>query len=441
MKYLCIESIFNNGSTVSASVFSDSGKFQLQQFIDLDKAFFENEYYQNCTIVCFDSFKYMNFFSKNALFVYDVKTLYRLFGYKIDSLIDLGTALLGVDRLNRYVDLSNKIKYHLNSYSVCKIDYKKYSEDKLFPADLLAELYRERAKVIIELFLRFDEKDVMSFYNKFYDKLKTLFYISQNHILIDKEYIKNIDSFHVQTILKSIKEDNTIQLKFNPVGAKTGRLSFEKNSLNIYSLPKERVRQAIIAPDDFRLVQFDYKSFQPRLAIFSTDNETFKNKFRNVYDIYSIFDGDREKNKMGFLAWMFGVDNNLIEFDALPIRELRMNLYEQFLKLGKLINPFGRVLKYTREPVHSIFQNYITSLEVDCMLAVLQELEMKLEDKKSKIIFPFHDAIVFYISKHEVSLIKEIKYIMENTHTNMFGTKFPVDIKIGKNFGQMENMN
>ena len=37
-----------------------------------------------------------------------------------------------------------------------------------------------------------------------------------------------------------------------------------------------------------------------------------------------------------------------------------------------------------------------------------------------------------------MALIKEIKNIMETKHKDLFGSSFPVTVKIGQNFGNMK---
>jgi DNA polymerase I-like protein with 3'-5' exonuclease and polymerase domains len=86
-----------------------------------------------------------------------------------------------------------------------------------------------------------------------------------------------------------------------------------------------------------------------------------------------------------------------------------------------------------------VFQNYITSLEIDCMLRIIGKIYHRLSNYKSKIIFPFHDAVVLYIHESEMFLVEEIKKMMESFFLKSFDTLFPVDVKIGKNFLDMES--
>lgn len=195
-----------------------------------------------------------------------------------------------------------------------------------------------------------------------------------------------------------------------------------------------------MAPTNYKIMQADFKSFQPRLAIFCTTDEAFKSKFKNIEDIYSVFPGDREENKLAFISWMFSNRKDAVfDKEAEAILSLRSQLYSMSNKDGFLFNKFNRPIFYHEEEKNVVFQNYITANEVDMVLAVMVELHKFLKDKKSRIAFPFHDCLVFYIHKDEMELVESIKNLMETYHREKFGTTFPVAVQIGENFGEMQN--
>jgi hypothetical protein len=172
------------------------------------------------------------------------------------------------------------------------------------------------------------------------------------------------------------------------------------------------------------------------LAIFSTSSEEFKNIFSDIEDIYSVFPGDREENKISFISWMFSKRrHDIFDNQAFPILDLRKKLYSDSKVCGKLTTNFGRTLYYHDEEENVVFQNYITATEVDAILSVVVKLNDFLEGKKSRIILPFHDSIILYIHEEEMHLIEHIKNTMENIPN--FSSRFPVSVKAGKNFGEL----
>lgn len=389
---------------------------------------------QDDSVICFDFFKAYPYYSSEHI-IYDIKILYDLEGRDTESFSKLAANVLGKSKIANYAASIRKMNAYWESYSIAKIKYEKFSLDKLLPKSLVKDLFQERKNILLQLFEEAKEK---KFYEKFFDTLKCLYEISQKPIHIDLESIKD-DNTYFSNLIRSQTKESKLFLHFNPVGAKTGRMSFKKGSVNFYILPKD-LRKCLVAPDGFNVVQIDFKSFQPRLAIFCTEDESFKKKFYNINDIYTMFEGDREENKISFISWMFAQRTHPI-FDeaARPILQLKKDLYVEAKKSGQLTNKFGRTLHYTNEEDNVVFQNYVTSNEVDAMLSLMLDVHEFLKNKKSRIIMPFHDSLIFYIHQEETHIVDEIKSIMENKHSTLFGSSFPVSVKVGNNFGKMEN--
>jgi hypothetical protein len=396
---------------------------------------FEKSISSSDTLICYDAFEILKV--TGSFFLYDIKVLYELLGYKFDTLSELCNQVFGENSTLKFSQLQEKIRSHLRSYSICRVNFNELPQEKILPISLVELFYEEKCKLLNKLFLYLKDEDIKKFYRDFFSRMQMLYKISSTPLHFNLESIKD-NSDHYSSTIKSLVKEDIYHLRFHPVGAKTGRLSFDKSSLNIYTLPKE-LRSCIVAPQDYSIVQFDFKAFQPRLAIFSTKDELFKNKFKNIKDIYSLFPGERDKIKVAFLAWMYSVQRNeVFEEVANPVFKLREELYKKSIS-GKVINPFGRCLFFEKDAKNVVFQNYITSLEIDCMLRIIGKIYHRLSNYKSKIIFPFHDAVVLYIHESEMFLVEEIKKMMESFFLKSFDTLFPVDVKIGKNFLDMES--
>ena len=403
----------------------------VSSFVDSEKFF---GFRKDGNVVCFDILKAPHILALEKI-VYDVKILYDLEGRETEKLEDLAIDVLGHSRVADYSAYLEKKRVHQKTYNTTKINWKEFSLDKLLPKDLVHKIAQERNSIIQELFEKSQEKE---FYLKLYPVIKCLWNLGGSPLYIDIESIKD-DESHFSNLIRSSIRYGELYLQFNPVGAKTGRLSFKKGTVNFYILPKD-LRKCLIAPPDYSIIQLDFKAFQPRLAIFCTADEEFKKIFSDIEDIYSIFPGDREENKISFISWMFSKrKHSVFDVVASPILNLRKELHAQVKKTGKLTNKFGRTLYYSDEDDNVVFQNYITSNEVDAILTLMVKIYDSLRDKKSRIIFPFHDSIVLYVHKDEMNLVSEIKSCMENEHRTLFGSKMPVSVKHGKNFEQMEN--
>ena len=441
-KIVCVDPVINS-RFISSFCLYDQDKFLYQHILDSRKEKENNCYFNSDDLkICFDVSKVYDYFNNNFSFIYDVKILYGLLGHKFDKLIDLMKQLPFDDDVEKYIEMSDKIKYHINSYKNTRIDISKFENEVLFPEGALEELYRQRSLLLVKSFNLIQDKDLINYYeNYFYKFLPVIHSMNQNLVEINLDNFNNKD-FTIPDFVKKNTKENKAKVQINPIGAKTGRMTCKKDSFNFYNINKS-IRNIIQASNDSVFLQIDYKSFQPRLAIFSTNDEQFKNKFGNIDDIYSVFSGDRKRNKLAFLAWMYS-NNSSERFskEAYPIEKLKLETFKQARKENKIKNVFGRVLYFddnTEE--HVIFQNYITSLEVDFMISVCVELFNFLKEYKTKILFPFHDSIIFELNKNESHLVDSIGNIMINFfEKRTFFTKFPIDVKIGDNLGDMKNV-
>jgi hypothetical protein len=390
--------------------------------------------------ICYDLMRVLDY-GFGYIPVIDIKILYELKGHKFENIAELGQMILGESFVEKYNNLSAKIKAHLTSYRLAKINTSLYGESELIPDALYRNFYEERSKLILALYSYYIDQDLDEtdrFYHSLYESAVILHDISKSPIDIDLKALDSKVGHHVKTV-KKYTVDGKANLHFHVVGAKTGRLAFKKGTINIYSFPKD-LRTCIVAPPDCSIVEFDFKSFQPRLAICNTLDEEFKTKFRDIRDIYSVFPGDRQKNKIGFLAWMYSNNKDeMFEREAYPICTLRDELYIQARNTGKVVNRFGRAIYWQGDEKNVVFQNYVTSNEVDAILLVMKKVYERLKGRQSRIMFPFHDAIVCSIHKSEEYLVNEIGNIMEKTLYSTFNSYFPVEVKMGKNYGEMND--
>lgn len=390
---------------------------------------------QHCEIVCFDSSKFLENFG-NSLTPWCVRTLYGLSGIKVENLNLLSKQIFAND-YSLYHELYEKMMAHLASYRVANIPVEKYQILKLFPNNLLSSFYREKCTLIYALFGKISDPDIRKFYKSFYKTVDNLFWISRVGIAVDEEKLKSFDNHHAVAIARNVK-DGILRLKLNPVGAKTGRITCKKDTANIFALPKD-MRSILKARPGYKIVQYDFKAFQPRIAISCVDDEKIRKECSETRDIYSLMPGKREDNKLEFLEWIFAKDfPSRFSEKFHSIVQLRNQLFSQACETKKIVNKFGRVLPYHGEMKNVVFQNYITSNEADAIFGIIDGLRKFLQSTKSHILFPFHDAIVCEIHESEEHLIDEIQNILENFYVcEKLKFFFPVEVKKGENFGSL----
>jgi hypothetical protein len=425
MRCICIDDAF---------VATSFSLFDNDQFL---KTIVSNTYKappHNKTLICYDAKGIVDNFE--YFFCYDVKLLYELAYYKFESLEDLYEQVFK-QKPHTYLINKTKLDAYVKSYDIAKIDVRdrRWKFESLVPKHFANVYFREKSAVVYELFKAFKKESILSHYKSiFYDAWWKLHQLGKNALDVD---LKHLDG--VQQNVANVVKDGKVKIQYKATGTKHGRLVCEKGTFNILTLPKN-VRTCVTAGGDYVFAQFDFKSFQPRLAVQCSNNESLKQRLAELGDVYSLFSGDRSKNKLNFLKWMFSgtYENERFENEAWPILELRNRIFDQAKTTNVVVNDFGRTLVYTGEERNVIFQHYIASLEADAVLTTFCRLFDFLNGKKSHVSFLLHDALILKIHTSEMHLIKEIKTFIENLFVDSFlRAKFPVDVKTGNNFGEM----
>ena len=318
------------------------------------------------------------------------------------------------DLSGKKLELSNpKLDSILHSFRTTGIDVSNFQLSDLFPnKQLFNDLVAERNEKLNFLFQEIKDPDVLSFYEQF------------------RPFVQLLETKINGQKLKTDLTPNRIS--FNPTGSKDGRLSTKKAFLNIYSLAKEE-RCRIQSIPEYRFVQFDYRSFQPRLAIFLSGDVAFRRRFESKEDIYE--GEDREQQKLRFFQVMFGEKQSR---ELKPIFDLRKQIFEEINRKGKIISPFGRPIFFSDDPENVVFRNYITTCEADFVYRAGVKIDQLLSEKKSRIVWFFYDAVMLLIHQEETELIKKIKNVVEND--NIFNIRFPVKISQGKTFGDLKSL-
>jgi hypothetical protein len=397
--------------------------------------------FEDKKILCYDVFKIQDVIEQNRFkFIYDIKLLYKLKNYKTDGLLELAQEILGENKTKKINLLFSKLQAQINSYKNTKINFTFFNVYDAFSKDLINNFYEERANIIVELFNEFKDKEILEYYEKvFYKFVCYIAEINKNELDVDLNNALKDCEKDISLIKKRVKE-NKIKININPLGAKDGRMSCGNGFVNLFGLKKE-ARRVLVAPNDFYFVQIDYKCFQPRIAISQVDDAKFIIKMENIDDIYSIFEGNREENKRNLLVWMFNdKPNEIIEKEVGQIRQFRKEIFEKVRINKKIKNIFDRVLYFNDEEERTVFKNYIDSIEVDILINVFCRIFEYLKENKyeSKILFPFHDSIIFKINKKELDIIKKLCYIMK--YETGIDSIFPVEIKVGKNLFDLKEM-
>ena len=139
---------------------------------------------------------------------------------------------------------------------------------------------------------------------------------------------------------------------------------------------------------------------------------------------------DREAAKKRVFSWLY---NPIAEDKDLERFYNRSLVLKKHWDGNKITNPFGRQIE--ADAKHAL--NYIIqSTTSDLFLRRILELAKLLESKKSFISFLIHDSVVIDLDKSEKHLIQEIA----DTFAKTDFSKFLVNMKAGKNYGEMKEI-
>lgn len=362
---------------------------------------------------------------------FNLYKLYAVFKDDLPQLLDLqslsGLELNRADTIEelfspqtsiRFMAAKGRVNSHIRSYSVCNIPTSSFSIEDLIPIDILQEYYKQKLLCIKNYILgHLQNEDVVNFYLSRFEQIKSIIRLSNNAIIVDGKKSK---------------------IGYQIFGSKNSRLSIKKTSFNVFNIPKDK-RNSVKSPEGFTLCQFDFKSFQPRLALSIFGDEDTKKQLRENDDIYSLFEGDREDNKLELISWMFSNRKN-DKFDTKLnfIKKARKILHTES-ESGMVFNFFDRPLFFNEEDDNVVFQNYICSVEADCIISLIHAAQEELQGLKSYLAFPFHDCLIFCISDDEIDKINHLKGFMEKYLYSSFDVNFPVSVKVAKSFGSMQD--
>ncbi len=281
-----------------------------------------------------------------------------------------------------------------------------------------------------------------------------------------------------------IGPDNRIHPKFHQLGAATGRISC--SDPNLQNIPAKKgvaleIRKCFVAPPEKTLLSFDYSQMELRVAAFLAREKEMMDSFKQRKDIHKmtaakIFqlnenEVSQEQRKIaktlnfGILYGMgahsfsqtagisFSQAKEFIasyfeKFPALSIfrneiikNAKKNNFVETFFGRKRLIFEINSTDKKMAAQAERIAVNAViqgTASDI-IKMAMVRLKEKGLIGNKVKLILQIHDELLFEAEKNfPKEKILAIRREMENTPN--FPLVIPVNVMVGKNWGELENV-
>ncbi|MEI8349118.1 MAG: DNA polymerase I [Candidatus Omnitrophota bacterium] len=315
------------------------------------------------------------------------------------------------------------------------------------------------------------------------EKLSSEYAIAK--LILEYRELSKLETTYIMPLIESVKlHGGKLHAEFNQTATQTGRLS--SSSPNLQSIPvkgtfSSYLRSAFTPSfDDGFLVSADYSQIELRILAHFSSDEKLKEAFVKKLDVHrytasllfqtgenDISDSQRTIAKRVNFGIIYGMSpyglsqelqispqeaENFIHdyFLRYPrVNEYIKNIYQKAYEQGFVTTILGRK-RYLpdfhsnhqqlqdfakRQAVNTPIQGSCADLIKVAMIKIHEEFEAK--NFQSQLIMQIHDELVFDVPRNELKAVAAIvKKNMEESI--MLSVPVDVDIKIGKNWAQMQ---
>ena len=339
---------------------------------------------------------------------------------------------LGLDEVcpehikDRWEAAKEKVKSHCRACIESRIDITGGKFYNFLPQSALLEYLQVKNEITQYVFDNFPKPENYDF---LFELQKVLTEIETNRVKLDLTPLRSKShDFRTNQFYNKVKRLKPY-VRYNLFGTKTGRLTTKKGSFPILTMDKN-YRQ-ILTPQNDIFVELDYNAAELRTLLHMSGEDQPQQDIHD-WNIANIFPqiADREVAKKRVFSWLY---NPIAEDKDLEQYYNRSLILKNHWDGDKIVNPFGREIE--ADAKHAL--NYIIqSTTSDLFLRRILELAKLLESKKSFISFLIHDSVVIDLDKSEKHLIQEIA----DTFAKTDFSKFLVNMKAGKNYGEMKDI-
>lgn len=319
------------------------------------------------------------------------------------------------------------------------------------------------------------------------EKLKGMHPIVDD-ILEYREFQKLLSSY-IDNIPNMVGTDGRLHARFSQAGTTTGRMSSQNP--NLQNLPirtdaGRAIRRAVVADKGCVLAVFDYSQIELRVAAFLSGDEKLIEVFTHNGDIHravaaevfgvppEMVDAEmRRRAKIINFGILYGMGVNALRAQLGTDRAEAQHFLDEYFKrfagvrhyvdriknetrrTGYTETLFGRrrYFEGLRSPMPHIqaqaermaINAPIQGTQADIIKIAMVRIDRMLKEKKwekdARLLLQVHDELVYEIPEEKKDrIIPEIKNIMEHvlTQEQTSGVPLVAEVKIGKNWGEME---
>jgi hypothetical protein len=298
------------------------------------------------------------------------------------------------------------------------------------------------------------EEDEEVFFKRMCLRDRITRWMSTRHIPFAYDFDKNLDFIY---------RENAKLAKINYSNKRTitGRIT-SKDRYNPQNLSKSNEERTKIISKfrNGRIYQFDYTSFEARIALYLSEDEEFIQRFydkdlhsetaRIIFESQDFTPEQRDVAKLVNHSILYGASEATVlkklEGQEHPIEKMlrvkeflsplfvkSKELMEQAENDGFIINKWGSIIK--PEKSYAGFNNYIQSTASEIVVDKVCEIKDLLKGYRSDFLFQVHDSLVFDIHPEETFLVERIAKTL-SFHRGMM---FSIDYKSGINYKDLSS--
>lgn len=292
--------------------------------------------------------------------------------------------------------------------------------------------------------------------------------------IIEYRHFTKLKNTYTDALQKLVDNDGRVHTTFSNTNVITGRLS--SNNPNLQNIPirtedGEKIRKTFISKNGYSFIGVDYSQIELRILAEYADVKRLKENFKNGLDIHTetakkVFninditpDMRRIAKAINFsivygttsfgLAKRLDKTNNEAKqymdnyFELYPeIKEYMNNIKDFVKKNGYIKTMFNRICYINLNgPQKSFLERLAINAPIqgtgaDIIKMAMIKVNEAIENYDANILLQIHDELLIEVKDEE---LEEVKNIVKNTMENIvdFGVDFPVEIKTGKNWGDV----
>lgn len=328
--------------------------------------------------------------------------------------------------------INKKLKSIISACFEAKVSLKENCFFDLTPKRFLVEYCHLRNEITKHVLATVQRPKEYDFYRRFTELLYDIKYRDLN-IKLDNLQNKLWKEEALSFYKKIANGKNNIS--YNLFGSITGRLTTTKDSFPILTFPKQY--REILLPQNDWFVVLDMNAAELRTAMALAGKKQIAGDLHG-WSAENVFKGqlDRSEAKSAATAWLYDSHSALsVKYDGeLSSVYDKEGLLTKYWVDGKIHTPYNRIIEADKH--HAI--SYLNqSSFIDLFHRQIIKVDDLLRGKKSFVAFMIHDEFVLDMTNEEKNLLIDIVKTLQNTP---YGT-FPVNIKVGKNYGDLKKLN